>query len=261
MEKILTVDIGNTNIATCLWNGDKATMLKSFATDKNATSADLTEAFSSVLMSETGNKKTELITGSVISCVVPSIESAAKEALHTVTGCNPIIVNCNLDLEINLDIYDKKSLGADRIADIVGAAKLYNTPVIVCDLGTCTTISAVDSNKNLIGGMITLGIQSSLDALHERVPHLPLIQAKESDSLIGYDTPSSILTGAVVGTASMISETVNKLCESPDMSGATLVLTGGNAGFVLPWFKDRSKTVYEPDLIMKGLREIYTNFC
>ena len=261
MEKILTVDIGNTNIAIFLWEGDKATPLDSFATNKNYSLEELKKAFSSVLASFSGNNKTELITGSVISCVVPSISHVAKEALKAVTETTPVIVSCELDIGINFEQYDKKSLGSDRIADIVGAVKLFGTPVIVCDLGTCTTISAVDSENIFIGGMITPGIQTSLDTLHDRVPHLPTITAKETDNLIGLDTASSLLSGAIVGTAAMISEIADKIRTAPNMNNATLVLTGGNASFVLPWISEKGKTVYEPELIMKGLREIYTNFC
>ena len=261
MEKILTIDIGNTNIATCLWDGDKMNRLKSFQTDLNASFEALKDSFLSVLMSYEDNKKTELIAGSVISCVVPSIAETAKEALSSVTGHTPVMVSHELDLGINFDLYDKKSLGADRIVDVVGAVQLYKAPVIVCDLGTCTTISAVDSNKNFIGGLICPGVQTSLNALHSRVPHLPEITAAQTDTLIGQDTSSALLSGAVVGTASMLAEITDRLCKAPEMKGASLILTGGNAPFVFPWIGEKEKAYHEPDLIMKGLREIYTNFC
>ena len=260
MNKILTVDIGNTNIATTLWNGDTPTPLASFTTNQSATCNELKHSFESVLKSANINK-TELITGSVVSCVVPGIVSAAKEALTLVIGTEPIVISSELNVGINFDSYDKKSLGADRIADIVGAVMLYKAPVIICDLGTCTTISAVDSEKKFIGGMICPGVQTSLDCLHSRVPHLPVIKAKETNLIIGNDTASSLLTGAVVGTAAMISEMASKLSGTKGMNNCTLILTGGNASFILPQINTKIKTVYEPDLIMKGLREIYTNFC
>ena len=249
MGNVLTVDIGNTNIAICLWNEAGETRLEKIPTRRDYSEGELKVAFLSALRS-LNNKKAEPVMGSVISCVVPAIADIAVKVLTSVTGRAPLVVNSDLPCGIDLDDYDKRSLGA---------VSIYGAPVIICDLGTCTTISVINSDKRLIGGMICPGVQMSLDALHERVPHLPQITASMTDSVIGSDTASSILTGAVVGCANMISETAAKVSQLPGMGNASLVLTGGSAPMVLPHIERDAH--YEPDLLMKGLFELYTNIC
>lgn len=260
MGNILTVDIGNTNIATCLWNETDKTRLENIPTNRDYSEGELRDAFLSVLRSA-NNQKAEPILGSVVSCVVPSIAKNAIKALSSITEQTPILLSSFMDFGINFDSYDTKSLGADRVADVAGAISVYGAPVIVCDLGSCTTITAVDMGKRLIGGTICPGVQMSLDTLNEKIPQLPKVTAATTDRLIGNDTASSLLSGAIVGCAGLIEKTVRKISKLPGMENATLVLTGGNAPYILPHLELDREIHYEPDLIMNGLFELYTKIC
>ena len=65
-------------------------------------------------------------------------------------------------------LYDNpKEVGADRIADAVGAYDLYGGPCVVVDMGTATTVEAISANGEYLGGAITPGVAISLDALYQ----------------------------------------------------------------------------------------------
>ena len=65
-------------------------------------------------------------------------------------------------------LYDNpKEVGADRIADAVGAYDLYGGPCVVVDMGTATTVEAISANGEYMGGAITPGVGVSLDALYQ----------------------------------------------------------------------------------------------
>ena len=114
------------------------------------------------------------------------------------------------------------------------------------------------------------GIQMSLDTEAQRTSQLPQLQASEVISLLGRDTASNMMSGAVAGTGLMITELFNRLkngrnlksglepvkeTDTESFQDLKLVLTGGLGRLVLPWID--ADVVYEPDLLVKGLFEIY----
>ena len=187
---------------------------------------------------------------------------------------------------IDLSEYESGAIGMDRIVDVSAAVAMHGAPVMVCDLGTCTTITVAaksDSNDNskesakIIGGMICAGIQLSLDAQAERASQLPQLNAGAAKSLLGKDTVSNMMSGAVAGSGLMISELADRLMKgnlsfsagkelcpacsndssSEGLSDLKVVITGGNAKYVIPWIECRANAYYEENLLLRGLYEIY----
>ena len=67
-----------------------------------------------------------------------------------------------------------EGLGPDRAAKLIGAQILYpGRNIILMDFGTATTLSAADSKKNFLGGFISLGFKSTLQALADQTACLP----------------------------------------------------------------------------------------
>jgi type III pantothenate kinase len=74
-------------------------------------------------------------------------------------------------------LYDNpKEVGADRIANAVGAYDLYGGPTIVVDFGTATTIEAVSAKGEYLGGAIFPGVEISMDALFGRAAGLRRVE-------------------------------------------------------------------------------------
>ena len=126
------------------------------------------------------------------------------EALCAVTENAPIKVSSSLKTGITFQGYDVDNLGMDRLVDLVAAKALVGAPVMVVDLGTCTTVSVLDQDCVFRGGMILPGIQVSLDAMNWRAAKLPALQASAPQQLIGQNTAQCMQSGAVIGAAAVI---------------------------------------------------------
>ena len=79
-----------------------------------------------------------------------------------------LVVGAGIKTGLNILIDNPAQLGSDLVADAVAGINEYPVPLIIFDMGTATTVSAVDRNKNYLGGMILPGIRTSLDALTAR---------------------------------------------------------------------------------------------
>lgn len=143
-----------------------------------------------------------------------------------------------------------ETLGPDRLAIAVGAQAAYpDKNILAVSLGTCVTYNFVQKSKAFRGGAISPGLRMRLKSMHEYTDKLPEINPDGEVLLLGYDTPTSMRSGAIYGMASEIDGMVAAFAEQyPDFNA---VLTGGDA----PLFanKLKSKIFADPDLLLKGL--------
>ncbi|MCR4925261.1 MAG: type III pantothenate kinase, partial [Clostridiales bacterium] len=121
-------------------------------------------------------------------------------------------------------------------------------------MGTATTISVINDKKALIGGLIMPGVALSLEALTSKTALLPDIDLEAPKNVIGKNTVDCIKSGVVLGAAAMIDGTIERI-EQELGSEATLVATGGIAGFITPNCKHDIKI--DNNLLLEGLEIIY----
>jgi type III pantothenate kinase len=151
-------------------------------------------------------------------------------------------------------LYDNpKEVGADRIANAVGAYDLFGGPCVVVDLGTATTFDAISEAGEYLGGAITPGVAISLDALFAHAAALRRVELVEPRSVIGKSTVESIQSGSLYGFAGQ----VDGLCRrfAAVLGGCTVVATGGLSELISP-YSDEIEYV-EPWLTLHGLRIIF----
>ena len=116
---LFVLDVGNTNIVLgCIKNGN--VLCKSrIKTDKNKTETEYAVVFKGFL--DIYNIKTEDITGSIISSVVPPINSVLSEAVDIITGKEPEFVNVKNCTSLKIDMDNPAAMGSDLIVDAVAA--------------------------------------------------------------------------------------------------------------------------------------------
>ena len=136
----------------------------------------------------------------------------------------------------------------------VAALREHKAPLIVIDMGTATTMAVLDSSGALVGGSISPGLKTSLDALTARTALLPGLQLDKPKRVIGRNTDDAMRSGVMLGAACMIDGMVERMEEELGCP-ATVIATGGVAKFVVPLC--RTKVVYDKDLILKGLVALY----
>ncbi len=156
---------------------------------------------------------------------------------------------------VNIKIDDPAALGADLVCGAVGAMEKYDPPCIIFDLGTATTISAIDRNRFFLGGSIIPGVKVSLKALSSTAAALPDINTELSgDVLIGTNTVDCMKSGSIIGTASMMDGMAVRYKEAIGQDAA-VIATGGLASSILPFC--REKFILDETLLIDGLYVLY----
>ncbi|MDR0983915.1 MAG: type III pantothenate kinase [Ruminococcus sp.] len=248
---VLAINIGNTNFT-----------LSGRQKDFAKTVRHKSEIFKSVndfrkIIEETlslWNIKSETVVGVIISSVNPFLENHLKNAVNRLFSLTPLIVNTSMNMELNLSHYDTSLIGSDRIVVCEAAIAKYNTPFIVCDFGTATTINVVDSNHCFIGGSIIPGVMVGIKALTQNTAQLPFIELSTNQKLIGRNTEECITSGAVFGNAAMLEGIVLRI-ENLLNQKINIIITGGNAEYILPACE--RKIIHEPNLLTDGLYILY----
>ena len=151
-------------------------------------------------------------------------------------------------------LYDNpKEVGADRIADAVGAYDLYPGASIVVDMGTATVFDVVSAKGEYLGGAIAPGVAISLEALYAQASALRSVELVRPRSVIGRSTVESIQSGVLYGFAAQVDGVVERILE--ELGTATVIATGGLAGLIAPHTKHVQHV--EPWLTLHGLRIVH----
>lgn len=249
---ILAVDIGNTNVVLGLFNDNVLKFTERITTAQNKSVREYFISIKNAL--EFNDIDSELIEGVVISSVVPSITKIVKEALSELICGEIIVVNSNIITDINIQTDNPSQVGTDRIVDSVAIVNEYPLPAVIIDMGTATTISVIDENKNFIGGLIMAGVKISLDALTSKTSQLPSVSFEAPSNLIGKNTVDCIKSGIVNGTASCLDGVISRIEKNLGMK-VTAVATGGLSHLIIPHCEH--KIIYDENLLLKGLICIY----
>ncbi|MBE6003940.1 MAG: type III pantothenate kinase [Lachnospiraceae bacterium] len=252
--KTLLIDVGNSNIVIGLFEDGKKLFQDRAETRIKWDQLSFMNKLKAVF-NENEVSAAE-IDGAIISSVVPDINPILVSAIRRLTGCKPILAGKN-NVDIPVKNYDMSLLGMDRMVDMLAAKEKYGAPLMIYDLGTCTTMSFIDKDGYFAGGMISPGIQLSLDAEAEMTAQLPELRADAPEKLLGDDTVSCMINGVVIGTAAMIDGIHDRVAEEmgTEPEKLTLVLTGGLSRLVIPWLKNEAH--FEPDLLLNGLELLY----
>jgi len=213
-----------------------------------------------------GNTKTKFVRFSEEGAV---LESGIAETLPDTAGCKAVGVanvgdaNTNFSvakcpvfsishrakLPFSMAYQPPETLGADRLAAVVGAAFLFpGKDILVADAGTCLKFELLKNNV-YHGGSIAPGLMMRYKALKSFTQRLPEIEHRNFDSLLGNTTETAILSGVQAGFLQEVSGIISSFQEETD--GLQVVITGGDAPFLAERLK--TKIFAEPLLVHYGL--------
>ena len=249
---ILAVDIGNSNIVIGGVENDQILFEARLRTDATKTSDEYCIDVKMIL--EVYEVSAKDVEGSIISSVVPQVLNSIKTALKKLCGVEPLVVGPGLKTGLNIKIENPAQTGADLVVGCVAALREHKPPMIVIDMGTATTMIALDQTGAFIGGCIAPGVKISMDALTNRTALLPGLQLDQPKKAIGRNTIDCMRSGIMMGSACMLDGMVERMEEELGAK-ATVVVTGGIAKFVVPMC--RTPMIYDKDLLLKGLVHLY----
>ncbi|MBM3488853.1 MAG: type III pantothenate kinase [Alphaproteobacteria bacterium] len=249
---LLAIDAGNTNIVFALFEGERELGFWRLATQR-ARDADEFAAMLLPLMHEAAIA-IGAIDGAVIGSVVPTATGALKALYRTVLGVEPVVLGENAVLGIGIDVEEPRVVGADRLANAVAAHAAFGGPTLSVDFGTATKFDRVSADGVFQGGVIALGINLSIAALHRASAALPRAAVVRPPRVIGRSTEGALQSGLYWGYASMVEGVLKRI--AAELGQAPRVIATGGLAPVLAQAVPAIHAVV-PDLTVRGLALVH----
>lgn len=249
---ILAIDVGNTNIVVGCIEDQKILFFERIATDTSKTELEYATTFK--VLFDLYNISKEQIDGCIISSVVPPINRTLQLAIDKLIGIESMIVGPGVKTGLNILMDNPAQVGADLIVNAVAGLHLYGAPLIMVDMGTATTVSVLDQNKNYIGGMIIPGVRVSLDSLVNRTSQLPKISLDSPKKILGKNTIDCMRSGIIYSQAAAIDGIIDRIEEELGYH-CPVVATGGLSAKIVPQCKH--EITVDQELTLAGLDLIY----
>ncbi|MFN2105463.1 MAG: type III pantothenate kinase [Candidatus Promineifilaceae bacterium] len=251
---LLAIDIGNTQVALGVWNGEEWLHEWRLRTIHDRTSDEYGILVMNLL---DGAALAADIDAVILTSVVPPLTMTFRQLSQDYLDIDPVIVDSELDTGIVIKTDNPKEVGADRIVNAVAAYYEYGEPAIVIDVGTATTFDVVSGRGELLGVAIAPGLGVAADALSQRAAQLRQVPLEAPEQAIGRNTVEAMQSGLIFGYVALIEGMVERLmAEHPDRDQKVLVIgTGGLIRLLAPY-----TTVIDhldPTLTLSGLRIIY----
>ncbi len=249
---LLAIDCGNTNTMFSIWNGSEFIATWRTATEWQRT-ADQYYVWLSSLMAF--QKIDVEITDVVVSSTVPRVVWNLRVLSDRYFNCRPLVVgkaDCALPIDVRVDA--GTAVGPDRLVNTVAGFDLYGGDLIVVDFGTATTFDVVDHDGAYIGGVISPGVNLSLEALHNAAAALPHVDISKPQAVIGTNTVACMQSGVFWGYIGLVREICARI-KAEHGRPMKVISTGGLA----PLFQQTEKIfdTWEDDLTMHGLIKIH----
>lgn len=249
---LLTIDIGNTQVALGMFDGDDLIGHWRVSTDATATFDELRWQLTGILGSD-GFTQSD-IKGLAVSSVVPALTTTIRRvAPHVVSG-HVVVVEPGVRTGMSIEIDNPREVGADRIVNAVAARERYDVPVIVVDFGTSTNFDVVGPSGAYLGGAIAPGLEIATNALVSGTAALRNVEFAPPRSVIGKGTVEAIQSGAVFGHAGLVDGIMERTAAEFD-TDVTRVATGGLAPTIVPHCD--SVDIIDAYLTLEGLRIIH----
>ena len=241
-------DIGNTEVKICLVDNKFKIRKKIIIKTNEINKSNLKKKLNFLL------KYKNNLDNIVFSSVVPKIYK--HFVIFFKSNLNKKIIEIkNLKLNKLIDIrVNKKQVGSDRLANsisVIDAKKNY----IIIDFGTATTFDVLIKKKYL-GGIISPGINLSLNTLISKASLIPEINLKKISNVIGKNTLDAVRSGFFWGYAGLIDNMI-KLIKRQTKSSFKIILTGGLADLYKNSINTKCKV--DKDLTIKGIIKITKN--
>jgi type III pantothenate kinase len=253
---LLAVDVGNSETVIGLFEDPPSAELVDHwrvATNVERTSDEMALLVQEFLAFHGFSFDTD-VAGVAVCSNVPSVTAALRGMSERYFGFPAVVLEAGVKTGVPILYDNPKEVGADRIANAVGALELFEPPIIVVDFSSTATIfDAISAKGEYLGGTIVPGLEVSLDALIGRAAMLRRVELVEPRSVIGRSVVESIQAGAVYGTVDAVDGIVQRF--QRELGQCEVVATGGLASLIGPL----SSTIkhHEPWLTLRGLRTIY----
>ena len=234
------IDIGNTSITIALFDGYNILKKKHF------NSIDFLIQFLDSIQEYK-------ITVCIMSSVVPKLTSEYLNILNESYNYECFIINYK-HTKLSLKVREPKTIGVDRLCNIVAANKDYSVPAIIIDFGTATTYDVINNKGEFLGGAIAAGVEVSAQYLIDNAALLVETNLVFPDKAVGIDTATNIQSGIMFGAIDQVDGMISRIQQETN-SNYKIILTGGFSQLISP--KLKTSHIIDIDLTLKGILYIY----
>ncbi len=241
------IDVGNTHTVVGLYDGEWRQLWR-LDTQHYSTEDELAQVLRGLCeLSSVGFAAD----GVVIASVVPRLDRVLETFASKWLKVSPRFLRTGDQVGLKVDYSPSNAVGADRLANALGALAKVRPPLIVVDFGTATTFDTVDKDGTYVGGAIMPGPEVGAASLASRTAKLPSISLERPSVAIGKNVVGSLQSGMVLGYADAVDGLVRRI--KKELGGSAAVLATGGLGAV---YKDVCEEIqeYDPHLTLDGLR-------
>ncbi|MBQ8517156.1 MAG: type III pantothenate kinase [Akkermansia sp.] len=191
------------------------------------------------------------------SVCISSVVPAAAVVLRHAFSCPVKFVTIGEDLPVDFSHYEgKATLGADRIANVIGTLFWNRFPAVAIDLGTAVTFDVIVSDHcgkpRYMGGMITPGLSVFKEYLASRTALLPRLEdtCTSNTAYVGKNTEQAIRAGMESGGRGMLRGILTDI-ETVIGTRPFVIATGGDADWAARCLPEINQL--DPLLTFRGL--------
>ncbi|MFC1935335.1 type III pantothenate kinase [Chloroflexota bacterium] len=249
---LLTIDIGNTNLALGVFQGDTLKATWRLATDPRRMPDEYGMALLNLL--PVRGVAASDIEAVALCSVVPPLTQVFLELCGGFFGVKPLVVGAGVRTGIKILYDNPRDVGADRIVDAAAAFRLYGGPLIVVDFGTATVFDGISAQAEYVGGAIAPGLRVAAESLFTTTSQLRRVELVAPKSAIGRNTTHAMQAGLVLGHVDLVEGIVRRFKRELGQD-AKVIATGGLAPLVAS-----ETSIFDAvnlDLTLVGLRMIY----
>ena len=251
---LLCLDVGNTHILGGVSRGGKIVARFRYATPLVGTSDQLGIFLLSILQANQIDPK--VISAVAVSSVVPGCDYTLNHTIEHYFNADYFVLRADQQKTLNIQYSNVNEVGADRIANAIGAVHGYpHQNIIIADMGTATTLCAINKQHDYLGGAILPGLKLGMESLKTSTAKLMEVNIESPPSLIGRTTRESIQSGLFYGQLGSLLQLVSGFKQEAFADEQVMVI--GTGGFS-QLYKDKSLfDVILPDLVLQGLHHAY----
>jgi type III pantothenate kinase len=249
---LLAVDVGNTQTHVGMFREDELVQHWRFATVRFATADELATVLSGLL--DLRELKFGDVDAVMVGAVVPTLAREYEHVIKRYFHGRGLLVGAEIKSGMPIRIDRPQELGADRLANAIAAYERVGGACIAVDFGTAINYDVVSAAGEYLGGVISPGIEISLEALAARAARLPRVDMEEPRHAIGKGTQEAIQAGVVYGFAGQVDAIIGRIREELGEE-ATAIATGGFAEAIVPFCEQVDEV--DDRLTLQGLKLIW----
>ena len=248
---LLTLDVGNSQILGGVFDGE--TLKLTFRrTSTIRASSDEFGTYFRVTLRENGIDPND-IDGAAICSVVPDAVHSLRNCFRKYFRFEPFLLQPGVKTGLKIRYRNPLEVGADKIANAIGAlVRFQGRNLLIVDFGTATTICAVGKEKEYLGGIITLGIGTSMEALDAKTARLPSVEIVRPAEVLGRSMVESIQSGLYFGALATVRSLAAAVTAERFQGDPPLII--GTGGFGRLFEEEKLFDAFVPELPLIGLR-------